>query len=296
MDFELQSREQEENKNLDFDPSLINLLTLTIDKEKFRTKLKRLETEEAKTEAKERMLEVFSKEISQKDIDEIFCFPEEGIESQTLICPVNKDREKNAIETLSIIYSGEKSRYAGMANFYFSKRDDKSSLYVILRELVNQGKGLGLDIECRLENFCRKNGIWEIKNNAATWPMKNASRPLVGAYVWARCGYEFDNLEEARTLIGSLEDYLRRHEIEPAIKLSKIKRPVDMATLKGKDRRGRVVDAGKMFLTSCPVEWHGRRDLRLDSQGTSDFVRYLRERSRNDLIEKYYNDFRVDGE
>ncbi len=34
--------------------------------------------------------------------------------------------------------------------------------------------------------------------------------------------------------------------------------------------------------------WDGRRDLRFDSQGTKDFVAYLTQRGRHDLIEKYY--------
>jgi hypothetical protein len=43
-------------------------------------------------------------------------------------------------------------------------------------------------------------------------------------------------------------------------------------------------------LLNSNIQWKGVRDLKLDSPGTKDFIEYLKEKGRMDLVEKYFKE------
>jgi hypothetical protein len=69
-----------------------------------------------------------------------------------------------------------------------------------------------------------------------------------------------------------------------------IQRPIDIAKLKGWDKEKNIVDIGKEYLLENGG-WMGVCDLSIDSQNTRDFVDYLYERKRNDLVQKYFSEY-----
>ena len=115
-------------------------------------------------------------------------------------------------------------------------------------------------------------------------------RREIGAYVWARCGFEFETTADAFAMMLNLTEYKVRNNITSERGLYSDNRPVDFATLKGEDKAGNIVPLGKDFLLNSNIQWKGVRDLKLDSPGTKDFIEYLKEKGRMDLVEKYFKE------
>ena len=158
-------------------------------------------------------------------------------------------------------------------------------LFIASRLLKKQKDGFGLDLECQIEIFCKKHGINFIYNKASSRDKKN------GAYVWARYGYEFADERQIESLRTSFYYFALKKGVIIIPFLENLKRPIDFALAKGVPKEGgEKVDIGKIFLLSNNSEWHGKRDLTPGSQGTKDFIAYLKERGREDLIDKYYAD------
>ena len=186
----------------------------------------------------------------------------------------------------------DKNRNIGDITLTFYKKDNEIVLYIDKRRLYETGQGIGLELECVLENFCRTHDIWTIKNLASSIVTEDHEKREIGAYVWAQYGYEYDQPEEILELRNKLTDFAQtRQVILPDI--SMLNRPIDFARLTGTDADGKSIPIGKDFLINTNVFWHGRRDLALDehgehSQGTKDFIAYLKQRGRKDLADKYY--------
>jgi ribosomal protein L23 len=238
---------------------------------------------ENKEEIRERMEELFAKEIAPQKINDLFVFPDKKIESRTFIC---SGYRSHGIEIACILFTDQRGKreICGVINFSFYRDEDNNLSYVDGRDLKEQKTGLGLDIECRLEKFCRDNGISAIYTRASS----SSDKKFVGAYVHALYGYEFEWPGEFSDLGLKLNEYLLNKGIKIDAEIGSLQRPIDFATLKGTDRGGRVVEVGKEFLTTSDLTWEGRRDLALDSPGTQDFIKYLKEKGREDLIEKYF--------
>jgi hypothetical protein len=182
----------------------------------------------------------------------------------------------------------EKLNFAGTMELYFgeSKKGERI-IYVAKRKLFysNQKSGLGLDIECQLENFCKKHEIATIYNIASSQEEGD-----VGAYVWAKYGYEFADENAINRLRQAMMSIAGANNITLLVDAKNLKRPLDFANVKGKNNSGEEVNFGKEFLLNDEIAWDGKRDLTPGSQGTKDFIAYLREKGREDLIEKYYAD------
>ncbi|HCC50086.1 MAG: hypothetical protein A2445_00675 [Candidatus Jacksonbacteria bacterium RIFOXYC2_FULL_44_29] len=173
----------------------------------------------------------------------------------------------------------------GHVTLAFQKNaDDEPFLFIEERRLHETGHGLGLDLECQLENFCRNHNIWTIKNSPTSEPQVGQ----IGAYVWARYGYEFEFPDGADILRKTLIDYAQMSGITVE-NIDQLERPIDFARAQGYDEKGEIVPIGKNLLTKTNTQWYGCRELAMESQGTKDFINYLRERGREDLIKKYYS-------
>lgn len=261
--------------------AIIDLLLKEEDKRNLQKKLAEISEPDEQERIKKRELAIFGQELSPEDLSnlhEIFGY---GFRSAILVYSMKK--RINEIGMTAVLFSDKDNtmNYEGVIHLSFYNR----GLFVRYRDIRKQKLGIGLEIECKLEKFCRNNDIWEINNIAASNPTKGE----IGAYVWARYGYEFDRPAEAFNLtIVELTGYLFKRDIEPEKRLYSSNRPIDLALLKGRDKEGRIVNVGKEFLINSNIEWHGKRDLSLDSQGTRDFLEYLRERGREDLIAKYF--------
>ncbi|MCX6762190.1 MAG: hypothetical protein NT093_00195 [Candidatus Moranbacteria bacterium] len=209
MMFDRERRELRQDQNpdplADFDLSLIDL----IPSERDQKGLKEMHHQEAielrSGKLKQRMSEVLGKEIAPGEINQLFQFPERGIESQTLM---STGEHSNYLETETILYTRKngEAQLAGRTNLAFIKGANPI-LLIRYCELEKTGEQLGIEIQCRLEKFCRDNGIWEILNVARSQPANyfgRGNRSEIGAYVWALCGFEFNSGAEA---LGVMQIY-----------------------------------------------------------------------------------------
>jgi len=241
-----------------------------------------MEERENKEERKERMARLFDREVASREINDLFVFPDRKIDSRTLVA----SGHKHGIETVAILFTDQegKREICGEMDFSFYEDEGKKILYIDAQELKEQKTGLGLEIECRLEKFCRDNSISTIYTRATS----SSDKKFIGAYVHALHGYEFEWPGESSSLQSELNEYLAKRGIKIDTEIESLQRPIDFAVLKGRNREGRIVEVGKEFLTASNLNWEGRRDLAFDSPGTQDFIRYLEGKGRNDLIEKYF--------
>jgi hypothetical protein len=272
----------------DFDLKIIDLIPSALDQDGLRGVYHQEVAELESGELRQRMIEVMGREISPAEINQLFCFPEKRMSGHALI---NRGKNENILEMSTILLKQQESEteYAGIVNLAFRKYA-YPYLFIRRRELETTGEQIGLEIQCRLEKFCRDNGIWKIHNEAKSRPenhLGDGNRQAVGAYVWARCGYEFEGRVDALGVLEKFLEYAVRHGIEPQKKYVGFGRAIDYAKMTGKDREGNIVPLGKDFFLNTRVIWRGVRDLRLDSPGTKIFIEYLEEKGRADLIEKY---------
>jgi len=162
--------------------------------------------------------------------------------------------------------------------------------------LEKRDEGSGLDLECQREFFCKNHGIQTIYNRATS------GSGYVGAYVWAKYGYEFADEKERDSLAKDLSKFASNQGVKITQDLSDLKRPIDFARVESQIleksrffKKIKKIATGKKFLLNegflnDEIAWHGKRDLTPGSQGTKDFIAYLREKGREDLIQKYYAD------
>jgi len=201
------------------------------------------------------------------------------------LSPVEGIEALLGVRAILIKHASDKPpEYAGYVSLLFGYEKQQPLMYVSIYEVKEQGKGIGLDSECQLEDFCRRHNIWTIENNSTS----DKERGDVGGYVWALYGYEFGNESDIGHIIKNIIDFAAKNEIiidEEALRACQ--RPIDFARFKGKNKNRDEVPVGKLSLLEYS-EWNGRRDLDFNSQGTKDFVAYLKQRGRDDLIEKYY--------
>jgi len=166
-------------------------------------------------------------------------------------------------------------------------------LFIKTREFISekQGHGLGLGLEYKIENFCREHNIWDIYNfsNSSSTGIFGHSK-FIGGYVWARMGYGFSLTEYKDDILDTwrkdLSEFANNKNIDIVSDLEKADRPFEISQIMGLDQDKHIVPVGKMFLMS-EMSWYGHRDLRYDSQSTADFVDYLKEKQRADLIKDF---------
>ncbi|MCL5011239.1 MAG: hypothetical protein M1127_03490 [Patescibacteria group bacterium] len=239
-----------------------------------------------KATIKERLIEFINGYEGFCDLQKSLSSPQNKIEANIILEPENPIVREHRLHVSAVLLkqvSGEAPQYAGYISLFFHCDGKKNEIYILSRELKEQGMGFGLDLECQIEDFCRRAGIWNIRNRPTTAPYG-----YVGGYVWAKYGYEFDDSSDVANVRDDIKRFAKEQNI--IIKesdLNRCKRPIDFASLKGKNENGDELPAGKLSLLEHS-QWHGRRDLQFDSQGTKDFVAYLKQRGRRDLIEKFY--------
>lgn len=162
-------------------------------------------------------------------------------------------------------------------------------LHIPERRFKKTAQGIGLATQCAIEYFCKKYGITVIKNTATSSHESVEKGGFIGAYVYARYGWDFDKPSEIIGLQSQLQAYAEERKISIPDD-AQLDRPIDFARLKGTDRDGKSVDVGKKFLVNTNISWSGIRDLN-DARGTQDFVDYLKKRDREDLIKEYYPEY-----
>ncbi len=275
-----EQRPQPNNIPPEFDLDLISLMPDSLHRTLFENAYYRNQKETPAGTIANRSKEIFGRDLRSEEINALFRFPERGLQSQTMMQAGEKE---NLLEVFSALYSlrhGE-PEYAGSARLAFR---NPGNLNMLIRhiDLVKTGEGAGLEIICRLEDFCRRNNIREIHCIANSKPIEKSGKterhPNVGAYFWARCGFEFANLDELLAVRQKLDRYLLAHNIELERDIGTLKRPIEFAKLRGTDTEGNIIPVGKIFLTSTDIEWEGIRDLEPNSQGTRDFAEYLKEK------------------
>ena len=95
---------------------------------------------------------------------------------------------------------------------------------------------MGLGLEYKIENFCRKCNIWDIYNSP-----KSASaglysdRDYVGSYVWARMGYDFSLTEYKDDILDTwrkdLSEFANNKNIDIVFDLEKADRPFEIGMI-----------------------------------------------------------------
>ena len=275
-----------------FDEAIIDLIPNERDKSELRKKITEQLDARKKKRLRNLMEEVFGREIYAEEIGNIFEIPKRYFSVATLVYFL--ERSCDEIGTTSVLFyktSDGSLLYQGVINLsFFGKK-----LFIRRRELVVQEKGVGLEMQCRLEKFCRENNIWKIYNIAASEAVDEKAffqkqYRQKGAYVWARYGYEFDcSNNNPLRMLEKFVEYCHNHKIKPNGSFYFLEgKPFDLTLLKGTDIDGNLVDLGKFFLLNSDVEWWGVKNLVLDSWGTRCFIDYLRGRGREDLFEKYF--------
>jgi len=245
-------------------------------------------------ETKKNLLE----EITREDVIKGLAMPEkdiiidDNIKLEIINCSENSDlpvafNNKMLTVDLPLLYvkNNSNQKVADVFLCFGEKLNGERILFIANRLLKKQNEGLGLDLECKIESFCKEHKINSIYNKASSRDKK------VGAYVWARYGYEFADESQIENLRMKFYYFAIKQGIVITTFLENLKRPIDFALAQGVPQNGgEKVNIGKMFLLNSNIEWHGKRDLTPGSQGTKDFIAYLKERGREDLIEKYYAD------
>lgn len=164
-------------------------------------------------------------------------------------------------------------------------RENDITLEIRHRYLSSEkrGHGIGIDIDWRLQQFCRQYGIQAMYNEAQTSPSHN------GAYVWALYGYEFANTEACDLLYKQLKYYALAQQVKLSHDPRFFDRPIEFANAKGTDANGVILPIGKMLLTNPHkrIVWRGRRDVALESDGVHDFIAYAKKRGRDDIVLEY---------
>lgn len=169
---------------------------------------------------------------------------------------------------------------------------------VFVWKRVLKTAGAGLISQVHLEAFCRKYGIKVIKNLSSTRPEdKFYDEPeMIGAYVWGKYGYEFDNNSSREDLRKFFEQYCQDDYYQPAQSPDELKHPWNFCELKGY----KILDGengletlaeeadplGKIILTDTDetIEWDGKKELNAAPMpGDRVFINYLRQRNRADL-------------
>lgn len=188
----------------------------------------------------------------------------------------------------------QKNINIGLMLWHYENRSN--SIFIDSRDIYSQREGIGLNLQVALEDLCNRANIKLIEN------VVKSSRKyrMIGAYVWTRFGYEFADSQEAsnakKDFLASLKPFFRKQDfsqrIKPRIKKA-IKKPSSFLKVKLRNTKtGEIRDIGKEILLGehSPITWHGKRVLDHSSESSKRFVRYLEEKGRHDLIEKYYSD------
>lgn len=250
-----------------------------------------LESEQDKPAIEKISQKIFNKKISPEQFENELSIPNKKINARISPETLNAQQIDDTTSFLSLrldlVYQGK--QIIGHVELCFSKdKNEPPYLEIEERRLHETGQGLGLDLECVIEAFCRKHKIWTIKNEASSDPEINQ----IGAYVWACYGYEFDDPEtDLPILRDQLIDFAEKNGVTIATDITDINaltRPIHFAKLQGSDNKGQPVAIGKKFLTETKICWKGRRDLALNSPGTKDYIEYLKERGQEDLVKEYY--------
>ena len=233
------------------------------------------------------MREVFGCHISDNEFEALFSLSAHSIthdyalSTNKAVFAFSKVRAP-ALEFVSVLYRS--NHPIGTVHITFVKEKDGIKLEIRHRHLAaeHQGQGIGIDLEWRLQNFCRKYGISAMYNEAKTMESYR------GAYVWALYGYEFADPQDCDVLYKQIKYYALTHRIRFLHDPRHFNRPIHFARAKGIDADGEEVPIGKMFLTDTRgVSWLGRRDVALDSEGVRDFIEYAKTRGRNDILDEY---------
>ncbi|MCL5011240.1 MAG: hypothetical protein M1127_03495 [Patescibacteria group bacterium] len=263
--------------------------------------------EKPKEKADERTVglakEIFNSEKALDDLRQELSVPDRkiGCSFDAKVEKVIRDG-KNEFGVLQVrIYLAEKTdnapRQIGYFSFSFGKHHAVSQeLYIEFNELIGekQDKGLGLELECKIENFCRSHNIWDIYNTATSAPagVFGESR-FIGGYFWARMGFDFDEFKEStRHRIESwrkdLIEFAQNKKIDILFDPLELTMPFEFAGAMGLDEDNHIVSLGKKFFIEGEIKWFGHKDLRFNSQCSRDFVGYLMLRNRFDLLEEYF--------
>lgn len=160
--------------------------------------------------------------------------------------------------------------------------------YIYVHERRSFVPGLGLDIECMLDNIALKYGFSAIRNTARTLPEKN----YYGGYIWTKYGYEFADQNEKNELLEKLLAYAKRENITPLHEPIEVQYPWEFAAIEGKNEQGEIVPLGVDFLSKEDCMWEGVRYIHDKSQPLSPsdevFLKYLRKKGRDDLADERY--------
>ena len=243
--------------------------------------------------------EIFGDERALDELRQELSIPERGIECS--LEKVNFDKEENFNGLQVRAYFTEKINDASSPIGYFVFSFGKhctvpQELYVEFGELVEekQGKGLGIELECRIENFCRQHNIWDIYNTPTSAPAGVFGKSkFIGGYVWACMGFNFDKLkEDAKNRMESwrndIIEFAQNKKIFILFDPLELTRPFEFANAMGLDEDNHIVNLGKKFFIDGEVKWRGHKDLRFNSQDTKDFVDYLMLRNMFDWVEEYF--------
>lgn len=274
-----------------FGDSIVSILKDEIDQDNLLRIMKRQADYKIQEKLKNLIKKTFGRDVCAEEISEIFQVSGRYFSVATLVYSL--ERMGTEVGTTSVFFyktSDGQLLYQGTTHLSFSK----GSLFIRKRELALQKEGIGLEIQCRLEKFCRENKIWEIRNIAASEPMKQNSffqnyYRRIGAYVWARYGFAFDYAQtNSLELLEKFVGYCLEQKVEPENFSFFSDRPLKLALLDGFTQEGQKIKIGKQFLLNSDIEWWGIKDLSPDSLDTKEFLTYLEERDRQDLIKRYF--------
>jgi len=225
---------------------------------------------------------IFKEQLTKKDFQNIFALEPYNLDITTIVSPA---RDKLIVTTILSEESSARKKFAGYIELHFYPGETESpELHIEYREITSKAQGIGLDIQCQIDDFCRSHNINTIHNEAVT----NPDRGMVGAYVWARYGYDFEYDTPPPHLLERIEAFAQKLRVTIHADPNSLKRPIDFAKLEGTNEQGEPFPLGKEFLTKNECTWMGKKDLSPNSQSTQDFIMYLHERGREDLLKKYY--------
>lgn len=250
-------------------------------------------SERPDVERKEMEQALFGKKIPDTEYTTtLLSIPRCNIEADNLhlIC----DKSKQALNMDANLRAEGKT--VGEVHLSFFRQDEETVLDIKHIELIPefQGRGIGLDLQCQIEDFCRKSGIKTIQLTTQTG-LRSGRAPLrTGAYVWAQYGFEFDEAPQFIPYLKTkLIEYVSKRKVSiPKKTIQKLEKSIDFAQLEGTDAQERKIHVGKEFLSNTKLNWRGKKDLSPDSPETQQFVAYLKKRGRDDLIERYFSGFR----
>ncbi len=240
----------------------------------------------------------FLKKICKEELNKISFLEKYNVKSESLVY-FEKRNNREVICVMSILYKeeNEKKIQVGVFEFELFEKEQEKIMEIELRELYTGHKGSGLDLQCQIDEFCRKYNIKKQRNNAYS----DEDEKMVGAYVWARYGYEFLDDKEKEEMITEFTNYIKLLEgrgqkfIKKNKNIKDIKTPRDIAEIIYTDDSGEDVYIGKDFLLAKnnngrTIAWKGERDVSLKSKSTEVFIELLKSKNRDDLIKKHYPD------